>query len=257
MNSIDRTSESIVLTDFPKLYCPFIRQTFPIDKEDFRQNGRKYGLRKAEIYLVVNRVNPGYEWVFEDEDTFAVEKLNGTNIKLKTEKGRLVALQNRKNVLDPLQIIGGKIYIIEGIFRSIDKGYVKADGEQTGECIGPKIQGNPYKLDFHEWYPFEKAITDLRYKSFHEHERNFDNWSSWFKDWLYSRYYQKIASKKGIDDKVFAEGIIFYNLRRKEENRTWMAKLRRDMFDWFYPDITIMGYDIQGHTEIEDQEKFD
>jgi hypothetical protein len=38
--------------------------------------------------------------VFEDSETIAVEKLNGTNIKLKTEKGRLVALQNRKNVED-------------------------------------------------------------------------------------------------------------------------------------------------------------
>ena len=82
------------------------------------------------MYLVVNKINPGYEWVFEDPVTIAVEKLNGTNIKLKTEKGRLVALQNRKNVLDPLQIIGGKNFIIEGIFRSIGKGYVKADGEQ-------------------------------------------------------------------------------------------------------------------------------
>jgi hypothetical protein len=245
------------LADFPKLHCPFIRQTFPVNKDQFKQKGSAYSLRGPEVYLVINRVNPGFEWVFEDPETIAVEKLNGTNIKLKTEKGRLVALQNRKNVLDPLQIIGGKNFIIEGIFRSIGKGYVKPDGEQAGECIGPKLQGNPYKLDFHEWYPFEKAIGDLRYKSFHEHERTFDNWSSWFKDWLHSRYFQKIASKKGIDDKVFAEGVVFYNLKRKAENRTYMAKLRRDMFDWFYDGLEIYGYDKQGRPEIEDQEKFD
>ena len=245
------------LADFPKLHCPFIRQTFPVNKDQFKQKGSAYSLRGPEVYLVVNRVNPGYEWVFEDTETIAVEKLNGTNIKLKTEKGRLVALQNRKNILDPLQIIGGKNFIIEGIFRSIGKGYVKPDGEQAGECIGPKLQGNPYKLDFHEWYPFEKAIGDLRYKSFHEHERTFDNWSSWFKDWLHSRYYQKIASKKGIDDKVFAEGVVFYNLKRKAENRMYMAKLRRDMFDWFYEGLEIYGYDKQGRPDIEDQEKFD
>lgn len=245
------------LTDFPKLHCPFIRQTFQVNKDQFKQKGSAYSLRAPEVYLVVNRVNPGYEWVFEDAETIAVEKLNGTNIKLKTEKGRLVALQNRKNVLDPLQILGGKNFIIEGIFRSIGKGYVKPDGEQAGECIGPKLQGNPYKLDFHEWYPFEKSVADLRYKSFHEHERTFDNWSSWFKDWLHSRYYQKIASKKGIDDKVFAEGVVFYNLKRKAENQTWMAKLRRDMFDWFYEGLEIYGYDKQGRPEVEDQEKFD
>ena len=80
------------LTDFPKLYCPFIRQTFKVRMEDFKKLGSRYGLREPVAYLVVERVNPGYEWVFEDPDTFAVEKLNGTNVKLKTEKGRLIAL---------------------------------------------------------------------------------------------------------------------------------------------------------------------
>jgi hypothetical protein len=245
------------LTDFPKIYCPFIRQTFPIDKEAWKKDGSRLGLRSPEVYLVVNRINPGYEWVFEDKDTVAVEKLNGTNIKLKTEKGRLIALQNRKNVLDPLQIIGGKNFIIEGIFRSIGKSYVLEDGEQAGECIGPKLQGNPYKLDFHEWYPFEKAANDLRYRSWHEHERTFANLSSWFKDWLHSRYYQKIATKKGIDDKVFAEGVVFYNFKRKAENQSYMAKLRRDMFDWYYEGFGVQGYSVDGRGEAEDQEKFD
>jgi hypothetical protein len=246
-----------ILTDFPKLLCPFIRQTFPISKEDFKKHGPRLNLRSPEVYLVIDRVNPGFEWVFTDPDTFAVEKLNGSNVKLKTEKGRLVALQNRKNVIDPLQILHGKTFIIEGIFRSIAKGYVKEDGEQAGELIGPKVQGNPYKLDFHEWYPFDKALGDLRYKSFHEHERTFDNWSSWFKDFLFSLYYTKRASKTGATDKVFAEGMILYNLRRRSENQSWMAKLRRDMFSWFYDGIEIGGYDKQGRPETEDQEKFD
>ncbi|MEW6669940.1 MAG: hypothetical protein AB1512_32420 [Thermodesulfobacteriota bacterium] len=246
-----------VLTDFPKLQCPFIRRTFKVKPEDFQRHRGRYSLRQPEVYLVVDRVNPGYEWVFEDPDTFAVEKLNGTNIKLKTEKGRLVALQNRMNVIDPLQIISGKTFIIEGVFRSIGKGYVQADGEQAGELIGPDVNGNPYKLDFHEWYPFEKAITALRYKSFHEHERTFDNWSDWFRDGLFSRYYTKIASKKGTADKVFAEGVVFYNLKRRAEGKGYMAKLRRDMFDWFYRGLEIIGYDKEGRGETEDQEGFD
>ena len=245
------------LTDFPKLYCPFIRQTFRVNPEDFQKHRRQHQLRSPEVYLVVNRVNPGYEWVIEEPETIAVEKLNGTNIKLKTENGRLVALQNRKNVIDPLQIMSGKIFIIEGVFRSIGKGYVKADGEQAGELIGPNVNGNPYKLDFHEWYPFEKAITSLGYKSFHEHERTFDNWSAWFKEGLHSRYYTKIASKRGTADKVFAEGVVFYNLKRKAEGKVYMAKLRRDMFDWFYSGIEILGYDKIGREETEDQERID
>jgi len=245
------------LTDFPKLHCPFIRQTFKVDHKELKTLGRQYHLRKDELYLVVDRINPGYEWVFDDPETFAVEKLDGTNIKIKTENGRLVAFMNRKNVIDPLKIISGNTHLIEGLFRAIGKGYVKADGEQAGELIGPKVNGNHYQLDLHEWYPFDKALTDLRYKSFHEHEKTFDNWSAWFKDWLHSRYFSKIASKKGSSESIFAEGVVFYNLKRKSENLVWMAKLRRDMFDWYYPGLSIQDYDKKGRDEMEDQEGFD
>ncbi len=102
-----------MLSDFPKIYCPFVRKTFKVNEEDCKKVGRTYQLRLPEVYLVLNKVNPDYEWVFKDKDTIAVEKLDGTNIKLKTENGRLVALQNRKNVIDPLQIISGKTHIIE------------------------------------------------------------------------------------------------------------------------------------------------
>lgn len=246
------------LTDFPKLYCPFLRQTFKVNKEHFKQHGSKLQLRVPEVYLVVNQVNPGFEWVFEDSETIAVEKLNGTNIKLKTENGRLVAVQNRRNVIDPLQILHGNAHIMDGIFQAIGKGYVKDNAEQAGELIGPKVQANPYKLDTHLWYPFERAISDLSYRSFHEHERTFANWSSWFQTGLLSRFFTKRASKLGLEDKVFAEGVVFYNLKRRAEGQSWMAKLRRDMFDWYYSDqIEIYDYSPQGRIEAEDQEQFD
>ncbi len=233
------------LSDFPKLECPFVRKTFRVNEEQWKQHGAALGLRAPEARLVKNEVNPGYEWVFEDTETIAVEKLNGTNVKILTENGRLVAVQNRLNVIDPLQVIKGKTFIIEGIFQAIGRDYVRADGEQAGEVIGPKVQGNPYKLDVHEWYPFEMALDRLRYKSFHEHERTFANWSAWFKDGLSSRYYAKRASKLGWTDQVMAEGIVFYNLKRKAQRQIWMAKLRRDMFDWYYADkIEIEGEKI-------------
>jgi len=34
-----------------------------------------------------------------------------------------------------------------------------------------------------------------------------------------------------------AEGIVFYNLRRKEEGKIYRSKLRRDMFGWYYSDV--------------------
>jgi hypothetical protein len=225
-----------ILSDFPKIQCPFVRKIYKVNKEQWKKFGARLELRVPEVYLAVNEINPGYEWVFADKETIAVEKLNGTNVKIFTEKGRLISVQNRLNVIDPLQIIKGKTFIIEGIFQSIGKGYVKEDGEQSGELIGPKVQGNPYKLDVHQWYPFEKAIKGLGYRSFHEHEPTFENLSAWFKDWLFSRLYTKRASKLGLEDKVMAEGVVFYNLKRKAEKKVWMAKLRRDMFDWYYKD---------------------
>jgi len=127
----------------------------------------------------------------------ASEKMNGTNVMLKTDNGRLVSLMNRKNPIDPLQIMKGKTFIIEGVFRAIQKGYIKEDGVQAGELIGPKVQGNPYQLDNHIWYPFEKAVKHLSYRSF---------------------------------------------LKRKEGGKVYRAKLRRDMFDWYYSKkIRILG----------------
>lgn len=232
------TSQQI-LTDFPKIECPFIRKIYPVNKENFKTYGSQLKLREPEVYLVTEQVNPGYEWVFDDPDTIAVEKLDGTNVKLKTENGRLIALQNRKNVLDPLQILKGKAFIIEGIFQSIQKGYVEDNKEQVGELIGPKLQGNPYQLQNHEWYPFEKSIKHLRYKSFNEHERSFANFSIWFKNHLKSLHHSK---RVGYENAVFAEGVIFYNLKRRAMNQSYMAKLRRDMFDWYYSDkIEILG----------------
>ncbi len=245
-----------ILTDFPKIYCPFIRKTFKVNKEDWKKYGHDYQLRTPEVYLVLNKITPGFEWVFEEKDTQAIEKLNGTNIKLKTEKGRLVAFQNRKNVIDPLQIIHGRTHLIEGVFRAIGKEYVKGEGEQAGELMGPKLQGNPYKLDFHIWYPFERARDFLIYKSFHEHERTFENFSSWFKDYLRSRFYMK-EHKCALEESVFAEGVVFYNKRLQEAEKTYQAKLRRDMFAWFYDKIEIYDYDPNKEYEVEDQEHFE
>jgi len=227
-----------MLSDFPKIHCPFIRKDFDVNISDFEKYGHSLKLRSPKAYLVIPEVNPGYEWVFESDNVVAVEKLDGSNVKLETQKGRLINLQNRKNIIDPLQIVKGKSFILNGIFEAIGKGYVKQDGIQVGELIGKKVQGNPYKLDGHLWYPFDKSFKHLSYRSFHEHDRTFDNWSVWFKDYLVSRF----ATKRGDKD-IFAEGIVFYDMKRKAEGKTYMAKLRRDMFKFFYEDkIKIYGY---------------
>ena len=227
-----------MLSDFPKIHCPFVRKEFDVNKDDYKLFGNSYMLREPKAYLVTPQINEGYEWVFESSNTFAVEKLDGSNVKLKTENGRLTELQNRKNIIDPLQIVKGKTFILNGIFEAIGKGYIDKEGVQAGELIGKKVQGNPYRLESHLWYPFSKAIKHLRYRSFHEHDRTFNNWSNWFENYLVSRF----ASKRGDND-IMAEGVIFYNLQRKAEGKIYMAKLRRSMFEWYYSDkIKIYGY---------------
>lgn len=228
-----------IMSDFPKIHCPFIRKEFKVDREDWEKHGRLLQLRKPIVYLVINEINPGYEWCFDDPDTFAVEKLDGSNVKLKTKAGFLVGIQNRKNIIDPLQIIKEQSHYLDGVFQSIGKGYVEITGEQVGELIGPKLQGNPYRLTNHLWYPFDRAIKYLRYTSFDDHEKNFENWDSWFKNYLFSRF----STKRGNKD-IMAEGIIIYNMRRKAEGKIYRAKLRRDMFSWHYSDkIKIFNYE--------------
>ena len=224
------------LSNFPKIECPFVRKKFKVNMDDWKKYGKQLQLRMPEVYLVTPEINPAYKWVFDD-DTIAVEKLNGTNVKLLTENGRLTSLYNRKNPIDPLQILKGKTFIIEGVFRAIQKGYIEKDGEQAGEVIGPKLQGNPYRLDNHIWYPFSKAVKHLSYRSFHEHEKTFDNWYGWFNNYLISRFAAKRKSKHEPYEEIMAEGIVLYNLRRKEENEIYRAKLRRDMFDWYYSNL--------------------
>jgi len=114
-----------LLSDFPKIQCPFVRKIYQVNKDDYKKYGRQLQLREPEVYLVTDEINPEYEWVFNDPDTIAIEKLDGTNVKLKTENGRLVALQNRKNIIDPLQVIRGKSFIVEGVFMQFKRVMLK------------------------------------------------------------------------------------------------------------------------------------
>jgi hypothetical protein len=214
-----------ILPDFEKLHCPFVRKLY-------KTKGKCHGMRNNEVYLAEDEINPGYEWVFDDPETFAVEKLDGTNVKIKTIDNVLVSIMNRKNPIDISYIKNNKPFLVEGVFSAIGKGYVQSDGIQAGEIVGPKLQGNPYYLKDHIWYPFEKSISSLRYKSFDKHERTYENWSSWFHNYLKSLFFEKHAD----DGNILAEGVIFYNLKRKAENKVYMAKLRRNMFEWFYTD---------------------
>lgn len=231
--------DPMILNDFPKLECPFVRKTYQIDKEDFKRYGSKLLLRTPEVYLVTPTISEGYDWVITDKNAIATEKLDGTNISLNVERDKITRIQNRKNIVDLWNIKGTDFRITEGVMHAVGKGYLE-QGIQYGECIGPKLQGNPYELPHHLWYPFNKAKDNLKYKSFHNHERGFYEFSDWFlyylKSIFYCRYHKIPLSEMNTNSKVpFAEGVVFYNLEDPSKPR--MAKLRRDMYPWHYWDV--------------------
>lgn len=213
--------------DMPKLESPFIREMI---------GGR---------YVVTREINPGYEWVFTDETVMAIEKLDGTNVSIIIEDGIVRRVMNRMNLVmaNGLRIENNKgtRYILDGILGAIEKSYVARlpDGQHFGEVIGPKYgkaaKGgpNPYQLDGHVWIPFATYSREhLRYKSWGKYPKDYDTLSAWFEQDLLPLYYSRIhgdvlKERDNLHFIPYVEGIVFTH----PDGR--MAKLRRDMFDWY------------------------
>ena len=191
------------IQDMPKIECPFIR------KEN----------EKGE-YIVTNEVTPGYEWVFNDPSVIAIEKLHGTNVSIIIEGGAVTSIWNRTERIPFIN--KSKKHIIEGVLNSWERGYcdLLEDGQHFGELIGPKLNGNPYKLDIHLWIPF---------KSWGRYLKDFDTISEWFKNLMPLYWVMKhgVTKNKNGNYEGFVEGIVFTH----PDGR--MAKLRKDMFPWF------------------------
>lgn len=194
----------IIMEDMPKLKSPFIREII---------NGE---------YVVTPQIEPGYEWVFEDPNVLAVEKLDGTNVSIQMECGNLIGVRNRTNIIDSSNLARNRF--MEGVRNCYEKKYIPiVSGQHFGELMGPKIQGNFLKLDEFMWFPFEYLQKNFSYRSFHQYPKTFENLSSWFKNDLFSLVYSRFHN----GEKVKPEGIVFTH----PDGR--MAKLRVDMFDWY------------------------
>ena len=193
----------------PKLGCPFIRKEI---------NG---------AYVVTPEIDPDYQWVFDEPGVKAVEKLDGTNVSVLVENGEVTQIYNRKNRVG----FWSGSPIVSCLLNSAEKKWLNfKDGQYFGEAMGEKIQANPLKLKDRLWMPFERAESKLMYTSFYKHDRTFENWSGWFKDYLFSLMAQKYAEDKKTT-KVMAEGVVFYH-----PDGIRMAKLRRNSFDWYKGD---------------------
>ncbi len=197
----------------PKIECPFIRK-------EINKN-----------YIVTSKINPGYDWVFEDESVMAIEKLHGTNVSVQITDGVVVAIWNRTERIPFFN--KGKIHIVMGVLKSYQNGYLEflGDGQHFGELIGPKVNGNPYALDEHIWIPFESyGQKHLSYTCWGKYPKTFESIREWFKE-LMPLYGLRIHGKVAEDGpQHFVEGIVFTH----PDGR--LAKLRRDMFDWYFKD---------------------
>jgi len=208
------------IIDFPKLESPFLRETI---------NDR---------YILVPKLVSNFKWIFDKTKVLASEKIDGTNVSIIIEKGKIIDIYNRKN---KIEILSNKKYyrFIDGVNYSLYKELFRTNrsGQFFGELIGPAIQKNPYNEDRNIWVPFsylkEKCYYKFWVKFIEEEIENkdlkdkeiFEKISDIFKN-LWSVYYRR---KTG--EKIFEEGIVFYNKETGE-----MCKLRRDMFSWYKGD---------------------
>lgn len=194
----------ININDMPKLESPFVRKEI---------NGN---------YVVTPEIAEGYEWVFNDDKVLATEKLHGTNVSIVIQDGIITSMFNRTERIPFFN--KSKKYITEAVLNSFERGYMEflLDGQYFGEVIGEKVNGNPYKIEGHLWIPFETYCKKhLAYKSWGKYPKTFESISIWFK-MLIPLYALKHGDKEG-----FVEGVVFVH----PDGR--MAKLRKDMFDWY------------------------
>lgn len=195
----------VAMADMPKLLSPFVR----VDSGNRR--------------IVTPEIEPGYEWVFEDDSVLAVEKLDGTNVSVGIQGGQLVSLYNRTTPQRFGTLDGNRF--ITGIRTAAEKGrFPEADGQHFGELMGPKVQGNFLGLEAPEWFPFAWLRQKAIYRSWGQYPKDFDAISKWFRDDLFSLMYARLHD----GEKVPPEGIVFW-----QPSTGRMAKLRRDMFDWY------------------------
>ena len=201
--------KTIMAENMPKLESPFVRKM--IDGS----------------FVVTPQITEGYEWVFEDNNVIAVEKLHGTNVSIIIQEGAVTSLWNRTERIPFIN--KGKDWVTRGILNSKKRGYCELpDGQWFGELIGPRVNGNPYNLDDWLWIPFETYCKKkLSYRSWGKYPKTYEAISEWFKD-LMPLYCMLIQGKSPAEVKdPFCEGIVFTHPNGN------MAKLRCDMFDWY------------------------
>ena len=181
-------------------------------------------------YVVTPEIEEGYEWVFED-GVRAVDKLHGTNICVTFSERRVAAIDNRTTRImhAPFEIstkhAAKTSRFLLGILNSAERGWLESfeHGRVYGELIGPDINTNLHDVPYPLFVPFNYLYDRCHWKSWvnNKYPKTYDAISEWFKS-LNSLFTERVFKKQ-----LLAEGIVFCH----PDGR--MAKLRRDMFDWY------------------------
>ena len=233
---------------FPKVKSPFEREQ--------NEDGN---------YVVYDEVMDGFEWVFENDDVIAVEKLHGTNCCVRIENGNHgIEIEpftrhghEPMQVVDPYSSLRDHHWLTHAFQNSLRRGYLDEldEGVHYGEVIGPNFHGNPHELDEDLFIPFQWLADKCSYKVWGQYPKTFDSLETWFSDSLFSLFHSRMHGKDlesaSVSNGTICEGIIFLHpdgtysedemVMREEELNSGMyrkfsphhAKLRRDMFDGF------------------------
>ncbi len=231
---------------FFSMIAPFIIKSLQYKLPEKYRTGRSYfddyqpeeedDLIETEIVEITTeykstRSNSNYQYdlqVEKNSNYFAHHILvHNTNVSIVIQDGVINGIFNRTARIPFFN--KGKKHIVDGLLESHERGYCELlDGQHFGELIGPKVNGNPHKIESHLWIPFQTfGKKHLVYKSWHKYPKTYDNIRDWFmkpisEGGIFSLY----ARMKGIEQKP--EGVVFYNLKTGQR-----AKLRLDMFDFW------------------------
>lgn len=187
--------------EFEKMFPPFLRD---------------------ETFMCMPQVAEGWEWCFNPEEAYILEKVDGTNVKLEVagmDVGIFARNQKHKGYVPTSLNDPNYKYINQGVVNYIASRKKKMkDGTYYGELLGPAIQNNPYGLETHRWFTFEPHKDGVMAYKDYPRSDNFEEWKAWI-----------LGLRSLLNPEVEAEGVVFLH---KHDGR--MAKLRKDMFSTAY-----------------------
>lgn len=166
---------------------------------------------------VINKPTPECTWVFKGKG-IATEKVDGTNIKVKVEDGKITDVWKRRNPNKEQKERGVEPWYEvadisdpqnKHIFKSVDNTDASflADGEYPCEAYGGKIQGNPLEAEPSIYFFSERP------KVFDKFPRDYENIKILV-----------IHLSSLVSPGHWAEGVVFHNPYGR------MAKIKRKDF---------------------------